>query len=168
MIAPPKVRALTFAGYFMGQSQADEKPSKTKAVAGVVIIAAIAVAVFVGRDSTTGGTTFDPATVTCDNGSLTNQAKGLIEGSTSPLLGKVSILKATNYRQNSAYGKQERGLSQYGSMSQKEIRQDMMADRKHQCAADLITSRGKMTMYYGWKTIDGAVYIESLTMPSLD
>jgi hypothetical protein len=104
MIAPPKVRALTFAGYFMGQSQADEKPSKTKAVAGVVIIAAIAVAVFVGRDSTTGGTTFDPATVTCDNGSLTNQAK----------------------------------FSQYGSMSQKEIRQDMMADRKHQCGLILL------------------------------
>jgi len=152
----------------MDQSPAGDKPSKTKAIAAIVVVAAVALAVFVGRDGATGGTSFDPATVTCDNTSLTNQAKGLIESSTSPLLGRVSILKATNFRQNPSFGKQERGFTQYGKMSPKEIREDMLGDRKHQCAADLITSRGEMTMYYGWKTIDGSIYIESLAMPVLD
>jgi hypothetical protein len=53
-------------------------------------------------------------------------------------------------------------------MSQEEIQADMLADRKHECAADIITSRREMTMYYGWKTIEGDVYIEAQAMPNLD
>ena len=153
----------------MGLTSVEDGPSRNKAIVAVCIMVGVGIAAgVVGRDSSMHGTTFDPVTAKCDNGGLTSQAKGLIDGGSSPLFGKVSILKAINYRQNPAYGQSAKGFTQHGGMSQKGIQEEMFVDRKHQCAADVITSRGEMTMYYGWKTIDGSVYIEAMAMPNLD
>lgn len=111
---------------------------------------------------------FDVATVTCDNPSLVRQAKGLIADSSSPLLGKVKILEANHFRENSYYQTAAPDYRHIGSMSQKQISEEMFADRKHQCRADLMTDRGEMNMYYGWKVVSGQPYIEAQAMPVFD
>jgi hypothetical protein len=56
---------------------------------------------------------FDPTTVTCTDTSLTSQAEGLIQGLESPLLGKISILNAANFRPNPAYGTTAKDLADF-------------------------------------------------------
>lgn len=53
-------------------------------------------------------------------------------------------------------------------MSAIQIKQEMMADRKHQCAADALTNRGEMVLYFGWKVVSGTTYIEATVVPVIE
>jgi predicted Holliday junction resolvase-like endonuclease len=75
-------------------------------------------------------------TIACQDDKLTSQAKTLLEQSRSPLLGDIKVLKMWNYRVNPEYGFDQ-----------------------HQCAASMVTNRGEMVAFYGWKRIAGDTYI---------
>jgi hypothetical protein len=44
----------------------------------------------------------------------------------------------------------------------------MLANRKLQCAADTMTNRGEMVMYYGWKKVGDNFYLEGTLVPVVD
>jgi hypothetical protein len=138
--------------------------SRIKVVAAIGAVATIVVVVLVGRMVVGREPSFNPATLTCDDHRLTKEAIGMVEGSNNPLRGKLSILKAKNYRPNPAYGKAQY-VPDYLHSSTQDIMANMFADRKHQCAATIITNHGDMTMYYGWQVSDGDFYIETNAVP---
>jgi hypothetical protein len=80
----------------------------------IAVAAVVAVGVLFLSPDFRSVSAFDPNTVTCTDTSLSRQAEGLIQGLESPLLGKINILKAMNYRDNPAYGTAAKDLSDLG------------------------------------------------------
>ena len=96
--------------------------------------------------------------IACKNDDLTSQVKPLIEKSTSPLFGQIAVLKMWDFKENPSYG----------AASSENTLHEVLADREHQCMASMITSRGEMTAYYGWKRIQGDTYISVAARPNGD
>jgi hypothetical protein len=131
----------------------------------------VVVAVFVGGFIIDGkknkSQALDTSTATCDNTEIIKMAKQATEESSSPLLGKVSILDASHFRQNPFFGRPAFDFMKASSMSQDQIQIELLANHKMQCAADMVTPHGEMIMYYGWRMINGQFYVEINAVPVL-
>ena len=94
----------------------------------------------------------------CTDQHLIAQAVDLANEGTSPLLGKVTVLDSPyNIRKNQNFGT---------SLNIADL-SSILADREAQCAADVVTNRGKMTLYYGWETINEKGYVIIKMVPDM-
>jgi flagellar biosynthesis GTPase FlhF len=100
--------------------------------------------------------------IACKSDDLTVQVKPLLEQMESPLLGHIKVLNMWDYKRNPAYATSGDGNGDDVSA----IISNAMADRTNQCMASMVTDRGEMTAYYGWKHIHGDVYISVRAVPN--